>query len=272
MKLENLLRNECIVANSSFDGKDNTLAGIAKVAKNCQLLADVSEEEILVGLRNREKLGSTGFGKGIAIPHCRLESVKEFVVGVITVPDGVDFDAADGEAVKLIIFIIAPDHQSNAHVRLLSAISRALIKPEVVTDIIASDNADAIRQHLIGQKTENIDINGKQDKKLLHVIIQKEDIYRDIVQAIATTVTNSLAVVDAENSQSYMQRIPLFADMWGDETNRFSKMVIAVIEAGLVNEAIRAIETVSGELSKNPGVMVLVQDVAVAAGSLEEAM
>ena len=78
---------------------------IVQTARKCSILKNVSDEEILNGLQDRESLGSTGFGKGIAIPHCRLKSVSDFVVGIMTVPAGVDFEALDGEAVNFIIFI-----------------------------------------------------------------------------------------------------------------------------------------------------------------------
>jgi len=269
MKLTNLLRKDCIVANADVQDKNDVLCQIARTAKQSGVLADVSESEILQGLKEREKLGSTGFGNGIAIPHCRLKSVSKFVVGIITVPAGVDFEAVDKEPVKLLVFIIAPDCESNAHVKLLSAISRALLGKGRVDEIVSQQNPEKISQVFLAKSTEDIETNGKQDKKILHVIIQDEDIYHQIVQALATTVTSSLVVVDAENARSYMARIPLFAGLWGNNTSRFSKVVVAIIESGLVNEAIRSVETVTGELNKNPGTMLIVQDIALTAGSLE---
>ena len=105
MKLIDVLRKECVVAGAQFSDKADALREIVQTAKKSSALKDVSEEEILASLEGRESLGSTGFGKGIAIPHCRLKSVTDFVVGIITVAAGVDFKALDEEKVKLIIFI-----------------------------------------------------------------------------------------------------------------------------------------------------------------------
>ena len=113
MKLANVLRKECVVANVRLADKAESLREVVAVAKKSPLLADVAEKEILAALQSRESLGSTGVGKGVAIPHCRLKSVTEFVVGIITVPQGVDFDAIDGEKVRLIVFIDAASHSDS---------------------------------------------------------------------------------------------------------------------------------------------------------------
>ena len=86
-----LLREECIVPNSDFSTKQQVLKAIATVAKKSPLLKNISENEIYTALEEREAIGSTGFESGIAIPHCRLEEVTDFVVGIISVPGGVDF-------------------------------------------------------------------------------------------------------------------------------------------------------------------------------------
>ena len=118
MKLIGVLQKECIVAGAEFSDKAEVLCEIAQIAKSSPVMKDVSAEEILAGLQERESLGSTGFGKGIAIPHCRLKSVTDFVVGIITVPTGVDFEALDEKKVNLFIFIIAPETESSKHLKL----------------------------------------------------------------------------------------------------------------------------------------------------------
>ena len=95
MKLADVLLKECIAVNAQLSDKAEALRQVAGLAKKSSILDNVSEQEILVGLQARESLGSTGVGKGIAIPHCRLKTVKDFVVGIATVPAGIDFDSLD---------------------------------------------------------------------------------------------------------------------------------------------------------------------------------
>ena len=93
MNLLNFVKNECIATGVSVSNKTECLQKVAQLAKKSSVLKNISEKEIFEALQNREELGSTGFENGIAIPHCRLENVEEFVVGFITIPDGIDFAA-----------------------------------------------------------------------------------------------------------------------------------------------------------------------------------
>ena len=83
MRLPEALREACVAARATARDKDDALAAVARLAKNCPLLEGVDEAEILGTLTQRESLGSTGFGGGIAIPHCRLANVPDFVVGLM---------------------------------------------------------------------------------------------------------------------------------------------------------------------------------------------
>jgi mannitol/fructose-specific phosphotransferase system IIA component (Ntr-type) len=268
MKLIDVLRQECVVAGVQSRNKKDAIREVVQVAKRSLILKDVDEKEILLGLEKREALGSTGFGRGIAIPHCRLKSVSEFVVGIITVPDGIDFDALDGEKVNLIVFIIAPEIESNAHIRLLSAISQTLLSPGAVKEILAQRTPEGLYESFLRYTRADIDTKGQIKHSLLHIFIQKENIFRDILQILTATDSSSLVVLDAHNTGVYLAKIPLFADLWRDQQGKFSKIIVAVIEKGLVNEAIRRIETVTGNLNEHNGVMVTVQEIPYVAGSL----
>ena len=137
MKLTELLRPECVRTGSTVDDKAMALCEIAALAKKSNILREIPEEVILESLQERETLGTTAFGHGIAIPHCRMEGVRDFVVGLLTVPEGVEFEAEDGKKVNLLVFIIAPKKSRNTHIRLLSAISQAFQDVSVVQKMIA---------------------------------------------------------------------------------------------------------------------------------------
>lgn len=269
MKLAEVLRKECVVVNIQLSDKAEALQEIARLAKKCTVLDDVSEQEILVGLKARESLGSTGVGKGVAIPHCRLKSVKEFVVGMITIPSGVDFDCLDGEKVKLIVFIIAPEVVSNQHVRLLSVISQTLLVPKALERLLASQTPEEVYDNFL--RDRDVEINGVQKvpKSLIHVFIQNEDVFRDIIQILTGIESSSLVVVSAENAGVYLSKMPLFATFWSDKPSDFGRIIIAVIDKNFTNETFRRIESVVGDLNKNVGVMVTVQEVFYVAGSLD---
>ena len=93
---------------TGFDKKDkaSVLKAIAALAKKNPVLSTLSEDDIFKALKEREEIGSTGFGNEIAIPHCSLEGIDEFVVGMVTAPKGVQFNAIDKKKVKVFFFII----------------------------------------------------------------------------------------------------------------------------------------------------------------------
>jgi mannitol/fructose-specific phosphotransferase system IIA component (Ntr-type) len=268
MKLADVLHKECIAVNARLGDKAEALREIARLARKSGVLESVGEQDILMALQARESLGSTGVGKGVAIPHCRLTSAKDFVVGIVTVPSGVDFDALDAEKVRLIVFIIAPEVVSNKHVRLLSVISQRLLAPNALEDIVAGQTPDDVYDRFL--RGRDVDINDRErvDKSLIHVFIQNEDVFRDILQILSGVEAGSLVVVGAENVGVYLSKLPLFASFWSDEPSNFSRIIVAVVDKNLTNETLRRIESIAGDLNKSTGVMVTVQNIDYAAGSL----
>jgi PTS system nitrogen regulatory IIA component len=269
MKIDNVLREECVVVNAEFTKKTEVLLEVARTAKKSKVLSNVSENEILKGLEARESLGSTGVGKGIAIPHCRLESVSDFVVGLITVPSGVDFEALDKQKVNIIIFIIAPKADANKHLRLLSMVSQTLLMPGVIEKILAQNTPEGVRESFLEHAASDIEAKGEAGKSLLHVFVQDESMFKEILQVLAGVPSSSIAVLGAENTGAYLMKMPLFAAFWSDEPSKFSRIIIATVKRGLANEAVRRIESVTGDLAKKAGVLVTVQEVSYMAGSLD---
>ena len=139
-----VVRRECVLSGLSLSGKQEALEKVAETAKRCSILAGVWEETILQGLQQREALGSTGFGRGIAIPRCRLSEVTDFVVGLLSIPAGVEFDSLGKDKVKLIVFIIAPEDGANDHVGVLSEISYTLIISGAVGEMMAAKSSEAL--------------------------------------------------------------------------------------------------------------------------------
>ncbi|HOK65359.1 MAG TPA: PTS sugar transporter subunit IIA [Anaerohalosphaeraceae bacterium] len=271
MKLSDLIKPECIQTGMVIEDKAIALCEIAALAKKSPLCRHISEEDILEALQERETLGSTAFGGQVAIPHCRLKSIQDFVVGAVTIPDGVDFEAADRQKVRLIVFILAPAERPNAHIRLLSSISRALQNPKGVEKMVAAKDAKSLRQMLIRQAGAEIPLEVSSQKSLLHVFVQDEHVFEQILGALAGLETGSLAVLSGENSRTYLSKMPLYAQFAKNENGNGSvcRVILAMIEQRLDNEIIRRIEGITGPLQECSGVMVTIQNLSYAAGSLE---
>lgn len=269
MKLVELLRSECVRAGSTADDKAMALCEIATLAKQSKALKRVSEDEILEGLQERETLGTTAFGHGVAIPHCRLKGVKEFVVGLMTVPGGVEFESEDGKKVQLIVFIVGPQDQSNTHIRLLSAISRALQDESSVKKMIKAKSGKQLQSMFLEAAGQDISEQIPVRHNLVHVFVQDEKVFSSIMEAVATLENISFCVIEGQNSRQYLSKSPIYAGFAANGNAPVCKILAATIERRLSNEIIRRIEGITGSLFECMGVMVTVQEMSYSAGSLE---
>src|SRR4051794_30169622 len=119
----------------------------AVVRRLAALVADAgratSAEALHADAMAREAQAATGLPGGIAIPHCRSEAVTEASLGFARLAPGVDFGAPDGAA-TLVFLIAAPAHGDADHLTLLTALARALVRPEFVESLRAAATADEI--------------------------------------------------------------------------------------------------------------------------------
>jgi len=268
MKLTELLRSESIRTGSTVDDKAMALCEIATLAKKCDVLKKVSEEAILEALQEREILGSTAFGHGIAIPHCRIKGVRDFVVGLLTVPEGVEFEAEDGHKVKLLVFIIAPKDNGNTHIRLLSTISQALQDNAAVDRMIQAPDGETLRSIFLEAAQEDVSDQVPLRRNLVHVFVQDDKVFNEILESLATLENISLSVFDVQSGRSYLAHTPLYAD-FSANGDTDSKCIVAIIERRLSNEVIRRVETVTGSLFECAGVMLTIQELSYSGSSLE---
>lgn len=269
MNLFDVLRPQCIGVGVTPADKQAVLREIARLAKQSPVLENVSQQDILAGLEEREALGSTGFGGGIAIPHCRLEAVRDFVVGIVTCARGVAFDATDEKPVRLMVFIVAPARESNEHIRLLSAISQALIIPGAVEDILSKNTATAVQESFLRHARDEEVTKDRAGGRLFHVFVRDEELFHQILHLFAGIESSSVAVVEGENAGVHLAKIPLFAGLWRDDGARFMRIIVAVVNERMANETIRRIERVTGPLDDRDDVMVTIQQLFYTAGSLE---
>ncbi len=115
------------------------------------LLSSIDLDLALEVITAREKLGSTGMGHGVAIPHGRLEGLQAPVVAVAIHEHGVDFDAIDGELVRIVVMLLVPNDNHQAHLSLLASIAKILQQAHV-------------RQALLQAKTEEEVVTIFQDE------------------------------------------------------------------------------------------------------------
>lgn len=269
MKLSEVIQVECVKANAFFEDKAMALCEIAALAAKSPMCHKIPEETILEALQDRETLGSTAFGNGVAIPHCKLKAIHSFLVGMISVPDGVDFESPDGKKVQLIVFIIAPTTDGSAHIRLLSSISQALQDAQAVRKMISAKSAKSLVESFIQTSESDIPVFEPGQKNLLSVTIQDQTVFEKVLGAFAGIENVSLTILDAQNAHQHIKAIALFAAVPDNDRPVFCKQINVIVERNLSNELIRRIESVTGRLSECSGILVTVQELTFCAGLLD---
>ena len=102
---------------------------------------------ILAALFEREQLGSTAIGKGVAIPHCRIESLSNPIVALLRVSQGVDYEAPDELAVKLIFALLLPADANQQHLDLLASLASRFNDSTTVNSLLsAKDESDLLHR------------------------------------------------------------------------------------------------------------------------------
>ncbi|MGK8707857.1 PTS IIA-like nitrogen regulatory protein PtsN [Metapseudomonas otitidis] len=129
IRLEQILTPGRSLVNVPGGSKKRVLEQIANlVARD---LVDLDSQDIFESLVAREKLGSTGFGNGIAIPHCRLQGCAAPVSAVLRLDAAVDFDAIDGAPVDLLFVLLVPEAATDEHLELLRQIASMLDRSDI---------------------------------------------------------------------------------------------------------------------------------------------
>lgn len=268
MNLAELLHEQCIQANAVATDKRSVLRAIAQLAHTHPLLAERNIEEIERGLQKREDTGSTGFGDGIAIPHCALENLSDFVVGILTIPDGVDFDAIDGQSARLFVFIIAPASRRNEHIRVLSAISSVLRAPANVREILEGSTPAAIRTSFLRHTRIEVD-ESQKGYNLFTVIVQREEMFEELLSQFTEIQDCFVSVLEANNAGRYLYALPLFSSFWTSEKKGFQRVILATVKKTRANETLRKMNMLLEESGITSGVLVLLQDVLYMNGTLD---
>lgn len=147
MDIATLLNPRSVIAELRATAKKQALQELAYRAAGASAM---HERAIVDAVWEREKLGSTGLGGGIAIPHARIPGLKSLHGVFARLVTPIDFDAVDDRPVDLIFMLIAPEGAGADHLTALARVSRAMRDRGLVEKIRASSNADAIYALLTG--------------------------------------------------------------------------------------------------------------------------
>lgn len=129
MKIIDLLNPAAVAADLKASGKNDVLAELTDAIVKVDEKLD--REEVIKVLLERERLGSTGIGDGVAIPHGKLKHSKDLLISFGRSRGGVDFDSMDGKPAHLFFLLVAPEESVGVHLKTLARISKLLKNPNV---------------------------------------------------------------------------------------------------------------------------------------------
>ena len=148
MKFADFIASAAIKANVESDSKEGVIREMVQALTGAEKLVADESESIVKAILKREELGSTGIGRGVAVPHTKHPSVQKLVGTVAVSSAGVDFNSLDGEKVQLFFLLISPPDRPGDHLRALENISRQLRDDSFCKFLKQAKTADDIRQLL----------------------------------------------------------------------------------------------------------------------------
>lgn len=154
MNITDLLEPERISCCAEAGSKKRLLEKLAQLLTGNT--SQITQNDIFDALINREKLGSTGLGKGVAIPHGRMASLTAPVCAFTKLDDPVEFDASDGQAVDLVFALLVPEDSTEEHLQVLSTIAEIFSNPAICAALRDCGTGQCILEQLYQWESQRI--------------------------------------------------------------------------------------------------------------------
>jgi len=154
MKFADFVKIESVRSDLEATDKESVIRELVSALVDTGQINSDEYENIVQAILEREKLGSTGIGRGIAVPHTKHPSVQNIVGTVGVSVNGVDFDSLDGEKVQLFFMLISPLDRRSDHLKALASVSRALRDPALCNKL--RSNLDTSTLFTIVTQSESV--------------------------------------------------------------------------------------------------------------------
>jgi len=152
MKISELLNPGAVVAEIQSREKGKVLEELTDVLVACD--DSLQRDEVIQVLQERERLGSTGIGDGVAIPHGKLKGIPELMLAFGRSRDGVDFDSMDGKPAHLFFLLIAPEESVGVHLKTLARISKLLKDSSIRQRLLDAEGQKGLYQIILDEEDQ----------------------------------------------------------------------------------------------------------------------
>ena len=148
MQISDILIPERVQCSASCNSKKASLEILADLIAGAD--PGLTKTEVFNSLLNRERLGSTGLGKGVALPHGRLKHCKKALGAFIRLTAAVDYDAIDGQPVNLLFALLVPEESTQEHLDLLARLAEIFSNADMLKQLKSEQSRDKVFALLIG--------------------------------------------------------------------------------------------------------------------------
>jgi len=156
MRVSEILSKDFIIADLNSTDKESAINELIDLFINDPRVDDI--EKVRQAVLDREKIMSTGVGKGFAIPHGKTDSVKEIIAAFGRKKDGIEYDALDGNPVNLIFLLVGRDTMISAHIKLLSRVSRMMNKDDFRLRLLNAETSEEIMNVFLEEEKSYLEI------------------------------------------------------------------------------------------------------------------
>jgi len=154
MKISTILKQEHIIEELNSSDKENVLNELSTFL---EIKGEItSKEKLLVALIEREKLGSTGIGENVAIPHAKISEIDKIITVFGRSKNGVEFESLDKKPVNFIFLVLAPENSTGEHLKALARISRLFKNTSLRESVLKASEADQIYSILVDEDSKFI--------------------------------------------------------------------------------------------------------------------
>ena len=268
MEFSEIVKLECCEVDFTAANKNEALHNIGKLLKRSREFRNIDKDVIFKALKEREAMGSTGFSRGIAIPHCQLEGIDHFIIAIAICKKGISFNALDKKRSKIFITIVGPKGDRSTHLKLLAQVSQILKEPGVADDMLQSTTKIGLYEEFL-RNTIDIDTISKKGKEVLMILtVKDESIMQDITEVFVEYGIQNSIILETHNMENLLSNTPLFMGFFNftSESNALNKIILVKLTKDHINALIKGLEDVFGDLDTYSALSIIVLDIFFSKG------
>ncbi len=273
MNFSAMMHQDLIRVDFTARHKDEALRQIASIAAEAPVLQDVGGDVLYEKLQEREAAVSTGLGNGVAIPHARIEGLTEFVVFALLAPRGVEFAALDKRKVQVFFVVFAPADRVTEQLKVLATISRMLSQPAVKREVLQASDTDTLYEVIVRNADEGGAAKSTRNEtcKLMLLILYYEEDLQAVLEYLIDQGIEGATILESQGMGAYISTMPLFAGFLSfmREDRNASHIILALVPARHEKLVVQGIESITGDLDKKQGAMLLMLDVSFFKGTMD---